>query len=431
MLGLKMTKKGWGGRDDDNLRSRSKSRERVALLGTSSSSSHNDRGSPMTKRRVARTTKETEMVSLLGGPSPGKSKREGRSRYPRTKRGISYKERWTLSRMMRYLAILILAAMLTYKLLRKESKIIHWEEYNNILEPKGPREARCFEESRNAVDERCVCPDPEKPLAREEDSRWKSNHERMVSQAKNAPKDLDIVFFGDGLIEQLSGSRDLGSEMLDGMEEYFERTFDRNRGSKFTAVALGSSGDTGPNLLWHWENGIKQANLRPKLWFIAVGGNDLYVKKCTDRFVKANVLNVAKRIFEYQEDAKIVIHGIIPRKDDLDSKLDALGHLWNRAQGVNLDVRKFIKTHSSRIYFMNLGQTLMAGGFKGRAKVNRQYIQGIYPTFEGMKKWTDMAAKKLVPILKGFDMAEHKKKAKEAAEVKKAQEQEDKDNSTN
>ena len=146
-----------------------------------------------------------------------------------------------------------------------------------------------------------------------------------------------------------------------------------------------------------------------------MGGNDLYVHKCTDRFVKASILNVAKRIFEDQEDAKIVVHGIIPRKDDLESKSDKLGHLWNRAQGVNLDVRKFIKTHSSRIYYMNVGQTLMGGAMKGRAKVNQKYIQGIYPTVEGMKKWADMASKKLVPILKGFDMAEHKKKAKEAA----------------
>ena len=243
MLELAMTKKGWGGgdggrRNDDNIRSRSKSRERVALLGNSSS---HERGSPLTKRRVARTMKNTEMVSLLGGPSPGKLKRGDR----RTKGHKTPRERWTMSRVMRYLALLTVTALITYKLLRKESKIIHWEEYNNILQPKGTRETRCFEESRNAVDERCSCPDPDKPLERDEaGGLWKSNHERMVSQARNAPEDLDIVFFGDGLIEQLSGSRDLGNEMLDGMEEYFERTFDRNRGSKFTALALGSSGDT-------------------------------------------------------------------------------------------------------------------------------------------------------------------------------------------
>jgi len=410
MLELTMTKKGWSGRNDDNMRARSRSRERVSLLGNSNI----NHGQPLLQRRPSK--KDGERVSLLTGASPGKLKRSDRNyRRSKGKRGNILQQPWTKSRLMRYIALLIVTAVVTYKLLRKESRIIHWEEYNNILEPKGPKEKRCFEESRNTVDKRCSCPDPNLPLARtdNEANMWKSNHERMVSQAQNAPSDLDIVFFGDGLVEQLSGSRNLGKEMVDGMEEYFETTFNRKNGGKFNALALGSSGDTGPNLLWHWENGIKQANLRPKLWFIAVGGNDIYVNKCTDRFVQANILNVAKRIFEDQPDAKIVVHGIIPQKDDIKSKSNDLGHLWNRAQGVNLDVRKFIKTHSSRIYYLNVGQTLMTtGGMKGRAKVNTHYIDGIYPTAAGMKKWADLVAKKLAPILKGFDMAAHKKKAK-------------------
>jgi lysophospholipase L1-like esterase len=144
-----------------------------------------------------------------------------------------------------------------------------------------------------------------------------------------------------------------------------------------------------------------------------VGGNDLYVNKCNDQFVMANVMNVAKRIFEDQPDAKIVLHGIIPRKDDLDAKSNDLGHAWNRAQGINLDVRKFIKTHSSRIFYMNFGQTLMVnGGMKGRKSVDPSLISGIYPTPKGMQKWGDLAVKKLAPILKGFDMTEHRKKTK-------------------
>ena len=172
--------------------------------------------------------------------------------------------------------------------------------------------------------------------------------------------------------------------------------------------------EKGPNLLWHWENGIQQAKLRPKLWFIMVGTNDLFVNKCTDRFVMANILNIAKRIFEDQPEAKIVIHGIIPRKDDPDSKADSLGHLWNRAQGVNLQVRKWIKIHSSRIFFMNVGQILMEnGGMKGRKFLDPHLIgDNMNPTPEGMQKWGDLVVKKLIPILKGFDMEKHRKNAK-------------------
>lgn len=127
----------------------------------------------------------------------------------------------------------------------------------------------------------------------------------------------------------------------------------------------------------------------------------------------ASVLNVAKRIFEDQPDAKIVVHGIIPRKDDLESKSNSLGELWNRAQKINLDIRKWLKKHSSRIHYMNLGPTLMGnGGTKGRKAVDPRLIEGIYPTSKGMQKWGNLAIKKLTPILKGFDREAHRKQTK-------------------
>jgi lysophospholipase L1-like esterase len=146
-----------------------------------------------------------------------------------------------------------------------------------------------------------------------------------------------------------------------------------------------------------------------------VGGNDLFEKKCTDRFVMANVLNVAKRIFEDQPEAKIVVHGITPRKDYPDSKSQELGHLWNRAQGINLKVRKFIKEHSSRIYYMNLGQVLTANRqLKGRTYLDASLIaDGTNPTPKGMQKWGDLVKKKINPILHGFDMDKHRKQHKD------------------
>lgn len=404
-----MTKRGW---NSDNVRSRSSSRERVSLLGNRSSTP-NKNG----LRGRATYPQDQEMVSLLGGPSPGIQKRRGRSRnglLGRRRRTTKFRDSWTPTRMMKYAALLIFSAGLSYKMLRKESKIIHWEEYNNIVDPKVTK-GRCFEEDpkakkdKNKRAEKCECPVSVKPLEIF-DGKWKSNHEHMLHLAKNAPSNLDIVFFGDGIVEQLSGTRDLGGEMVNGMEEYFEKAFTKKKGGKFNAIALGSSGDTGPNLLWHWENGIKQAKLKPKLWYIVVGGNDLYKYRCDDSFVMANVLNVAKKIFEDNPESKIVVHGMFPQKDDLESEKNDLGHLWNRAQGINLDVRKFIKKHSSRIYYMNLGTTLMhTGGMKGRKKLDPNLIDGMYPTSKGMQKWGDLLIKKVLPILKGFDREKHMK----------------------
>lgn len=412
MLELRQTKKGWGGNSssssyNNNMRSRSKSRERVSLLGKN----NNNGQAPPNSANFGRLRNrgEQEMVSLLG--TPGKTRKN--DFYDRRTKG-NKRDAWTKSRMMKYAAVLLISAILSFKMTRKGSQIMHWEEWNDILDPQG---VRCFEESRGRSKGKappCLCLDPTKAVANDKVERWLSNHDQMVHQAINAPKDLDIVFFGDGMVEQLSGTRELMGEEVQGMGDYFARTFTKRGRGQFNAIAIGSSGDTGPNLLWHWENGIQQAKLRPKMWFIMVGTNDLYVNKCNDQFVMANVLNVAKRIFEDQPDAKIVLHGIIPRKDDVDAKSNDLGDAWNRAQGINVDVRKFIKTHSSRIFYMNFGQTLMtgAGNLKFRKAIDPKLISGKYPTSKGMEKWGDLAVKKLVPILNGFDMKEHRKKTK-------------------
>lgn len=417
MLGLKMTKKGWG---SDNVRSRSKSRERVSLLGSRNGRSHSNDGLRGRENR-RRTRGEQEMVSLLGKPSPGKLKKRDLGRRKKGYKNFnprSFNFHWT---KWTYLGLLLITAFVTNKVIKKGKKLLNWEEFDSLLEPQAPQDQRCFEETIEIISHvtgksrklPCSCPTPNVALGKKNDGLWKSNHERMVSEAKNAPKDLDIVFFGDGIVEQLSGSRDLGKTMLNGMENYFEKSYHKSRGGKFNAIALGSTGDTGPNLLWHWENGIQQANLRPKMWYLVVGSNDLYVHKCNDDFVKASVLNVAKRIFEDQPDAKIVVHGIFPRKDDLESKTNNLGDLWNRAQGINLDVRMFIKKHSSRIHYMNLGQTLMGNGrTKGRKAVNPALIEGLFPTPKGMMKWSDLLVKKVKPILRGFDRESHMKQTK-------------------
>ena len=227
------------------------------------------------------------------------------------------------------------------------------------------------------------------------------------------------------------------------MEDYFEKKFTKNGGGKLNAVALGSSGDTvrresqpmpssfrtqlttftllqGPNLLWHWENGIQQANLKPKVWFLMVGGNDLFESKCTDRFVQANVLNVLKRIYEYQPDAQFIVHGIMPRKDNPDSASNALGHLWNRAQDINLLLKKFTK-QSSRVTFVNAGLKFTSGkAEKGRGAIDPSMVQkGMVPTTKGMKVWGDYIEKKILEVMEGFDKSRLKQKNKEGARIKK------------
>jgi hypothetical protein len=85
-----------------------------------------------------------------------------------------------------------------------------------------------------------------------------SHHQNMVHDAKYAMDDLDIVFFGDDMIEEFSGTKILGSEITEGMEAYFEKTFTKKGGGKLNGLALGSYGDTVRVMLGKPVNSIRR-----------------------------------------------------------------------------------------------------------------------------------------------------------------------------
>jgi len=159
-----------------------------------------------------------------------------------------------------------------------------------------------------------------------------------------------------------------------------------------------------------------------------VGGNDLFVSKCTDRFVQANVLNVLKRIYEYQPDARFIVHGIVPRKDNIDSQSDALGHLWDRAQGINLLLKKFSK-HSAQVTYVNAGpKFLMVKGDKGRGHLDPSMMtNGNVPTMKGMTVWGDYIEGKIREVIHGFDKSRLKQKVKQSGRIKEAGERDKND----
>jgi hypothetical protein len=106
------------------------------------------------KKRVAAMAAE-EQVSLIGKdgqPAPGPSLRPQRSH----KLGLveSLLQAWTLHRLMKYMALCVMTAVLTFLVLRKEQKSLHWEQYNSLLEPEA-KEQRCYVSPRNA--RRNVC----------------------------------------------------------------------------------------------------------------------------------------------------------------------------------------------------------------------------------------------------------------------------------
>jgi hypothetical protein len=90
------------------------------------------------KRAAAAAAAVEERVSLIGGdgaPTPEPSQRNDNSK--KKEKG------WTWTRLMRYLSLTCLSAGVTFLILGKESRSLHWEEYHYLLEPEA-KEQRCY-----------------------------------------------------------------------------------------------------------------------------------------------------------------------------------------------------------------------------------------------------------------------------------------------
>lgn len=159
----------------------------------------------------------------------------------------------------------------------------------------------------------------------------------------------------------------------------------------------------GPNLLWHIQNGMINS-LNPRLWFISIGTNDLFVEKCTDRFVVASILNVVKMIHDLKPDANFIIHGILPRKDDPKSKSQFLKSKWKYAQAINTQVRKFCE-NSPRLWYMQAGPLFLEETErKGRRAIDEKLLEdGIHPTRKGLEVWGDYMVKRINQILQEIE----------------------------
>lgn len=236
-------------RDDNSVRKKGppKVRSRAPISSESSTKS----GGRM-KKRAPRSNQEYDeervaLIDMSGMPT----KPQGGRRSVNEKRAKmkSQEEQWTLNRLMKYLSLTCVTAIITFVFLRRQAKVVHWEEYKHVLEPSLAKseKSRCFVESganrHQQEDTRCTCPDPTKPQ-NVNSKEWKHHHDMMYLAAKNAPSNLDIVLLGDNMIERWNGTHTMGTQALTDEREVFEHKFTKRGGGRLEGLALGTSGDT-------------------------------------------------------------------------------------------------------------------------------------------------------------------------------------------
>lgn len=111
-------------------------------------------------------------------------------------------------------------------------------------------------------------------------------------------------------------------------------------------------------------------SLKPKVWWILIGINDLVRGGCSEEAVILGILRVAEELATRDKTAKVVIQGLLPRASSPDGSLVSPRHTglfqpnspawWPSIQLINREIQRFCQKHANFYYFdassMLLGQ---------------------------------------------------------------------------
>ena len=251
----------------------------------------------------------------------------------------------------------------------------------------------------------CECTNPLVATPWNSKPGWDQHHKQLVdfSQIASAATKLDVVMIGDSIIERWNGTRTAEEQLADdGHVNVFEQYFTRHGGGSLDGIALGTSGDTSNNLLWHLSHGLLDiAELQPSVWFLMVGTNDLGRTGCSKRNALAGVLHVAQYLRDQRLGATIIVHGLLPRSD---SKADIpkVGRLWEQIVFINRELKKLCNLHEEWVYMdaASLFLKRVEGGTNRDLEINVDTMpDGLHPNVHGYELWSQEIVKTIDKIM--------------------------------
>ena len=276
-----------------------------------------------------------------------------------------------------------------------------WEVVWDVIKAEGP-----------------ICHDPDMPCRCERTNRakavhsnndpheiaWREHHDRMVDSARRAPlRGLDVVLLGDSMVERWNGTRSLGQEEIENGRESLERFFTKQGGGSLEGMALGAETDTTSNLLYHLENDMIPTSLRPKVWVVLIGTNDLGTDGCATDRVTARIVDILRYLRMRRPTARLLVHGLLPRSDSIGSL--ELGELYHTVLDINQQLR-VLADHLPGLYYMEaMTPFLMLDEVNGVLRINEHTMQdGFHPnTNEGLNRWGPLIVEKVQSILADDD----------------------------
>ncbi len=213
-------------------------------------------------------------------------------------------------------------------------------------------------------DKNCaLCEDPTMPSNRIQNKGWVPTFKRNINLSRNFlnenPDGVDVIFLGDsntearvGTFMTSEGEGDFAT-VLGKSKHKFDKEFKKKEGGRFNGLALGIAGDTSVNLLWRiQQNEFK--NLKPKVWWINIGSNDLFSTKCSEEITIMGILRVVEELMSLDDGASIVINSLFPVATQKSMSLEGKyvhNKFWYSIHKVNERLQTFARKHPGVKFF--------------------------------------------------------------------------------
>lgn len=276
---------------------------------------------------------------------------------------------------------------------------VHEDEHHLFATSPTERCMDADDEPQNSTVMRtaCSCGDPLVPTPIRT-ALWAQRHQQLEAAALAAALEgVEVAFVGDSIVEHFGGTRKMGQLELREEAEVFAKF-----SQAIASVALGCSGDTSPNLLYHLQHGVLHRRLKPQVWVIVIGTNDLS-KGCSKRTTLAGILQVAQLLHQQRPNSRILVHGLFPRVDD-DGRLN---QLWGKIVWINQQLKKFCGLHSEWMYAdVNNHMLHKVKRDDGSSEITVKpglLLDGLHPSAKGYDLWSKELLTLLEAELKNGD----------------------------
>jgi lysophospholipase L1-like esterase len=207
--------------------------------------------------------------------------------------------------------------------------------------------SHCIYEHEDDADmKQCQCRNPTIPVPRTAEFWQTAFHRNQAFVKKASQQSLDVVLLGDSITEHWIG--EAGGRPNDAYAEHlkvFQKILTRKGGGSVEAAALGIAADRIPNLLFRIQAGQYGQLLKPRVWWILIGSNDMAMGWCNEDAVLAGNIAVVEEIRATQPNAIVVINSILPR---LGPNIQLQKHI----DGLNTRLRDYA-CETKDVYFFN------------------------------------------------------------------------------